>query len=72
MLTVSFCCGVGWGLHSHFCVQPNYSAEVVLRCVVVGVVIIILFKCESSSSAHKPDLIESWLCNHPAHHRLFL
>ena len=29
---------VGWGLHSHFCVQPNYSAEVVLRCVVVGVV----------------------------------
>ena len=33
-------CGevVGWGLHSHFCVQPNYSVEVVLCCVVVGVV----------------------------------
>ena len=29
---------VGWGLHSHFHVQPNYSVEVVLRCVVVGVV----------------------------------
>ena len=28
---------VGWGLHSHFHVQPNYSIEVVLRCVVVGV-----------------------------------
>ena len=28
----------GWGLHSHFHVQPNYSVEVVLRCVVVGVV----------------------------------
>ena len=37
---VEFVCGVGWwwGLHSHFCVQPNYSVEVVLRCVVVGVV----------------------------------
>ena len=22
----------GWGLHSHFHVQPNYSDEVVLRC----------------------------------------
>ena len=33
---------VGWGLHSHFCVQPNYSVEVVLWlcCVVVGVVTI--------------------------------
>ena len=31
---------MGWGLHSHFCVQPNYSFEVVLwlSCVVVGVV----------------------------------
>ena len=28
----------GWGLHSNFHVQPNYSVEVVLRCVVVGVV----------------------------------
>ena len=27
-----------WGLHSHFNVQPNYSFEVLLRCVVVGVV----------------------------------
>ena len=23
---------VGWGLHSHFHVQPNYSIEVVLCC----------------------------------------
>ena len=30
----------GWGLHSHFHVQPNYSVEVVLCCVVVGVVTI--------------------------------
>ena len=30
----------GWGLHSHFCVQLNYSVEVVLRCVVVRVVTI--------------------------------
>ena len=29
---------VGWGLQSHFCVQPNNCVEVVLRCVVVGVV----------------------------------
>ena len=32
---------VGWGLQSHFCVQPNHCVEVVLRCVVVGVVTII-------------------------------
>ena len=31
---------VGWGLHSHFHVQPNYSVEVELRCVVVGIVTI--------------------------------
>ena len=32
--------GVGgvWGLHSHFHVQPNYSVEVVLCCVVIRVV----------------------------------
>ena len=30
--------GMGWGLHSHFHLQPNYSVEVVLHCVVVGVV----------------------------------
>ena len=30
----------GWGLLSHFHVQPNYSDEVVLRCVVLGVVTI--------------------------------
>ena len=35
---LSFC--GGWGLHSHFHVQPNYSVAVVLRCVVVGVVTI--------------------------------
>ena len=28
---------VGWGLHIHFHVQRNYSVEVVLHCVVVGV-----------------------------------
>ena len=27
-----------WGLQAHFRVQPNNCAEVVLRCVVVGVV----------------------------------
>ena len=30
--------GVGWGLQSHFHVQPNHYDEVVLRCVAVGVV----------------------------------
>ena len=30
----------GWGLHSHFHVQANYSVEVVLYCVVIGVVTI--------------------------------
>ena len=29
---------VGWGLQSHFCVQPNNCVEVVLCCVVGGVV----------------------------------
>ena len=31
-------CGVGWGLHSIFCVQPNYSIEAVLWlcCVVLS------------------------------------
>ena len=29
---------VGWGLQSHFCVQPNNCVEVVFRCVVVRVV----------------------------------
>ena len=29
---------VWWGLQSHFRVQPNHCVEVVLRCVVVGVV----------------------------------
>ena len=33
---------VGWGLQSHFRVQPNNCVEVVLRCVVVGVVTILL------------------------------
>ena len=32
-------CG-GWGLQSHFRVQPNHCLEVLLRCVVVGVVTI--------------------------------
>ena len=27
----------GWGLQSHFRVQPNFCVEVVLCCVVVGV-----------------------------------
>ena len=30
----------GWGLQSHIRVQPNNCVEVVLRCVVVGVVTI--------------------------------
>ena len=30
----------GWGVHSHFHVQPNNCVEVVIRCVVVGVVTI--------------------------------
>ena len=29
---------VGWGLQSHIHVQPNNCVEVVLRCVVFGVV----------------------------------
>ena len=39
------------GLHSHFCVQPNHSFEVVLWlcCVVVGVVTISLM--------YKPDIV---------------
>ena len=35
--------GGGWGLHSHFHVQPNYSVEVMLCCVVIGVVPIFSF-----------------------------
>ena len=39
---LSFCGGWvgvgGGGMHSHFHVQPNYIVEVVLHCVVVGVV----------------------------------
>ena len=34
---------VGWGLQSHYCVQPNNCLEDVLRCVGVGVVTIFLF-----------------------------
>ena len=37
---VEFLWWVGWGLQSHFHVQPNNCVEVVLRCVVVGVVTI--------------------------------
>ena len=33
---------VGWGLQSNFHVQPNHCVEFVLRCVVVGVVTILL------------------------------
>ena len=29
---------VGWGVQSHFRVQPNHCVKVVLRCVVVEVV----------------------------------
>ena len=35
---------VGWGLQSHFRVQPNNCVEIVLHCVVVGVVTIKLIK----------------------------
>ena len=47
---LSFCGGVmggGWwvgGLQSHFRVQPNNCVEVVLCCVVVGVVTKLLKK----------------------------
>ena len=39
MFTIEFLWWAGWwwGFHSHFRVQPNYSVEVVLCCVVVGV-----------------------------------
>ena len=38
---------MGWGLHTHFHVQPNYSVEVMLWlcCVVVGVVTIYCSCC---------------------------
>ena len=31
---------VGWGMHSNFCIQPNYNVEAVLRlcCVAAGIV----------------------------------
>ena len=32
----------GWGLQSHFRVQPTHCVEVVLRCIVVGVVTTLL------------------------------
>ena len=38
---VEFLWWVGWGLQSHFHVQPNNCVEVVLRCVVVGVLTIL-------------------------------
>ena len=55
---LSFCGGVGggWGLHSHFHVQPNYSVEVVLCCSLgcdnllirfEGVLVSGEFKCSS-------------------------
>ena len=33
----------GWGLQSHFPVQPNHCVEVVLRCVVVWVGVVTIF-----------------------------
>ena len=39
---------VWWGLHSHFRVQPNYSVNVVLCCVVVGVVTKIIYQGTNS------------------------
>ena len=36
---------VEWGgMHTHFRVQPNFSVEVMLRCVVIGVVTISITK----------------------------
>ena len=38
-----------WGLQSHFRVQPNICVEVVLRCVVVGVLtgeIVVILVCK--------------------------
>ena len=37
---VEFLWWVGWFLQSHFHVQANHCVEVVIRCVVVGVVTI--------------------------------
>ena len=35
------------GVHSHFCFQPNYSVEVVLCCVVVGVGVVTISYMQS-------------------------
>ena len=42
--------GGGGGVCSHFHAQPNYSVELVLCCVVVGVVTIVTFQTRIGSS----------------------
>ena len=49
--TIEFLWWMGWvewwgSLHSPFCVQPNYSVEVVLSCVVVWVVAILICRLQ--------------------------
>ena len=46
---------LGWGLQSHFHVQPNNCVEVVLRCVVVGVVTTKV--CKSYTNAYKSQTL---------------
>ena len=62
--TVKFLWWVGcWGgLHSNFCVQPNYSAEVVLCCVVVVVVTILYTVLLSQTRVNQcsSQLFHSW------------
>ena len=41
---------VGWGLQSHFHVQPNNCVKFVLCCLVVGVVTIVRNCCKSIGS----------------------
>ena len=54
--------GGWWGLHSHFHVQPNYSVEVVLHCVVVGVVTTLTF-VEASLASISRDSVISGICS---------
>ena len=59
-LPFSFCGGWG-GMHSYFCVHPNYIVEVMLCCVFVGVATIssitITWICEYTRVEHKSKLI---------------
>ena len=48
----------GWGLQSHFRVQPNNFVEVVLLCVVVGVVTTYSNFCFFNSFASKESRVK--------------